>query len=253
MELQKNLYNKICRILTVDYTLFHQKENQKIYKAVSVLHKEYLISSAREARSIINKDTIDNKYNLMIKIYNRRIKEHQALILLIQLFEIAMRTQAAIVLSRKFSTTDDDDWYWIEHSSDQHEELKNKISNRAIAISKIVTPDMTTFDMFHMLTLSDVRGFYTSHWETSFKELFSKTTYKTNTILPFTTKNMFEASFKRINKYRNELYHGNPGSSGWRQIINDIENILVHLGYNVEDAINNIDPNHSIIRLQYTY
>ena len=64
---------------------------------------------------------------------------------------------------------------------------------------------------------------------------------------------MFESKFNRINRYRNELYHGNPGTSGWRQIINDIENVLVHLGYNVEDAINNIDPNHSIISLQYKY
>ena len=93
MEIQNNLYTTVCRILTIDFTFLSQKENQKIYKAVSVLHKEYLVSSAREARSIINKDKIENKYNLMISIYNRKLKEHQTLILLIQLFEIAMRTK----------------------------------------------------------------------------------------------------------------------------------------------------------------
>ena len=252
MEVQKNLYNKICRILTVDYTLSPQKENQKIYKAVSVLHKEYLISSAREARSIINKDEIDNKYNLMIMIYNRKIKEHQALSLLIQLFEIAMRTQAAIILSNKFSTTDNDDWYWMDASNSKHQKLINKISNRAITISKTITPTMTTFDMFHMLTMGDVKGLYISHWGT-FKNIFANTSYKINTITPFTTREMFESRFTRINKYRNELYHGNPGTSGWRHIINDIENILVHLGYNIKEAINNIDPNHSIIDLKYNY
>ena len=252
MVVQKNLYNKICRILTVDYTLFERKENQKIYKAVSVLHKEYLISSAREARSITNKDEIDNKYNLMIMIYNRKIKEHQALSLLIQLFEIAMRTQAAIILSNKFSTTDNDNWYWIDTSNSKHQKLMNKISNRAITISKTITPNMTTFDMFHMLTMGDVKGLYISHWGT-FKDLFTNTTYKTNTIAPFTTREMFNSKFERINNYRNELYHGNPGSSGWRQIIDDIENILVHLDYNVEKAINNIDPNHAVISLRYDY
>jgi len=252
MEIQKNLYTQICRILTIDYTLFDEKENQKIFKSVSVLHKEYLISSAREARSIINKDDIDNKYNLMIKIYNRKIKEHQALSLLIQLFEIAMRTQAAIILSNKFSTPNQDDWYWIDPSNSKHRKLKNKISNRAITISKTITPNMTTFDMFHMLTMGDVKGLYISHWGT-FKDLFINTTYKNNTITPFSTREMFESKFNRINTYRNELYHGNPGTNGWRQIIDDIENILVHLGYNVEEAINNIDPNHTIISLAYMY
>ena len=183
MEIQKDLYRKICRILTVDYNLFTHRENQKIYKAASVLHKDYLLNSAREARSIINKKEINNKYNLMIRIYNRKLKEHQALVLLIQLFEIAMRTQAAIVLSKKFSTIDNDDWYWINASNNKHQKLINKISNRAITISKIITPNMTTFDIFHMLTMGDVRGLYISHWGT-FKGLFANTAYKTNPITP---------------------------------------------------------------------
>lgn len=251
MEVQKNLYNKICRILTVDYNLFSEKDNQKIYKAVSVLHKDYLISSAREARNIVNKEEVIHKYNLMIKIYNRKIKEHQALSLLIQLFEIAMRTQAAIVLSKKFSSSNNDDWYSL-NAIGKHQKLINKISNRAITISKTITPDMTTFDMFHMLTMGDVKGLYISHWGT-FKALFTNTSYKDNTITPFTTREMFTSRFTRVNKYRNELYHGNPGTSSWRQIIDDIESILIQLNYNVEEAINNIDPNHSIINLKYKY
>ena len=67
------------------------------------------------------------------------------------------------------------------------------------------------------------------------------------------SRKMFTDRFERINKYRNNLYHGNPGTSGWRQIIEDIEDILVQLNYNLEDAINNIDPEHKIINLKYQY
>ena len=252
MDIKTELYKKLCSILTINYNLIDEKENKKINKVVSVLHKDYLISASKEARAIINKKDIANKYNLMITIYNRKIKEHQALSLLIQLFEIAMRTQVAIILSNKFSTPNSDDWYWLT-ADGKHQKLIDRVSNRARTISKIITPNMTTFDMFHMLTMNDVKVLYESHWEGDCKELFNNTSYKGNTIIPLTTKEMFLSRFKRINKYRNELYHGNPGTSSWRHIINDIENILVHLGYNIEEAINNIDPNHSIISLRYKY
>jgi len=252
MDAQTNLYKRLCSILTVDYNLIDEKENKKIFKSFSVLHKDYLISASKEARNIINTRDVQNKYNLMITIYNRKIKEHQALTLLIQLFEIAMRTQAAIVLANKFSTPNNDNWYNITATNSKHQKLINKISNRAITISKTITPNMTTFDMFHMLTMGDVKGLYMSHWG-SFKGLFNNTAYKLNAILPLTTRDMFMSRFNRINKYRNELYHGNPGTSGWGQVINDIEEILIQLGYNVEEAINNIDPNHTIISLRYVY
>ena len=44
-----------------------------------------------------------------------------------------------------------------------------------------------------------------------------------------------------------------PGHTGWKQVIRDIEDIMVQLQYNLSDTVNNIDPHHRIIVLQYNY
>ncbi len=253
MQVRYKLYETICRTLIINHTLMTNPENKKIYKVVSVLHKEYLISAAKEARNVINKDkSIKNKYGLMITIYNRKLKEHQALVLLIQLFEIAMRTQAAVVLSEKFSTTNEDDWYQLSDINSKHRKIKSKVKDRALMLGLIITPNTSTFDMFHSLMMNDIQVIYQRNWS-DFSILFNNIQYKDNSITPLHTHAMFDARFKRIRKYRNSLYHGNPGSTGWKQIIQDIEDILVQLNYNVADAINNIDPEHKIITLKYEY
>ncbi len=253
MQVRYKYYKQICRILTIDYTLTSNTENKKINKVVSVLHKDYLLSAAIEARNVIDRDNgIKNKYGLMITIYNRKLKEHQALVLLIQLFEIAMRTQAAIILSEKFSNNNQDDWYQLPDMNAKHRKLKNKVRDRALIVGLTITPNTSTLDMFHSLMMNDIQVIYQRNWN-DFLVLFNNTQYKNNNISPLTTHAMFNARFERIRKYRNSLYHGNPGSSGWRQIIEDIEDILVQLNYNLEDAINNIDPKHNIITLKYQY
>lgn len=252
MDVQEALYVELCEILGIDSTLTAEYDNKKINKSVTVLHKEYLLDASREARRVINRSAVASKVGLMMSIYNRKIKEHQVLMLLIQLFEIAMRTQAAIVLSRKFSTSNSDDWYWQTSVPRNHQRLKSKISNRARTINQSIVPTLSTIDMFHMLTMGDIQDLYQRNWS-SFRGLFNNSHYKGSEILALHSHAMFNARFERIRKYRNNLYHGNPGNRGWRQIINDIEDILVQLHYNLEDAINNIDPNHNIVSLRYQY
>lgn len=186
-----------------------------------------------------------------MSIYNRKIKEHQVLMLLVHLFEVAMRANAAIVLSRKFSWPYEDDWYWLTTSGDR-QTLQDQIDNLALTKHFSITSNTTTFDMFNLLSIGDLKKLYKKYWR-DFAPFFNKTSFKSNTIPPFNNRTEFLACFERIRKYRNELYHNNPGSVGWSQITKDIEDILVQLHYNVKDAINNIDPHHRIIHLQYTY
>lgn len=252
MKAQTILYEKICQILTIDFTLIHDTENMKIHKAVGVLHKDYLIAAAKEARQVIKKGRVANKYGLMVKIYNRKLKEHQVLVMLIQLFEVAMRTQAAIVLSHKYSSALQDDWYFLTPANAKHRKLQKKIGDRALMLHQTITPATSSIDMFNMLMMGDIQSIYENNWS-DLKYLFQNTTYKYNSIAPLHEKAMFVARFERIKQYRNKLFHGNPGSSGWQQIIYDIEDIMIQLHYNLYDTINNIDPHHRIIHLQYTY
>lgn len=252
MQAQINLYNQLCLILNINSTHSAYSENQKLYKAASVLQKDYLVSSSIEADNVIKHRIVHNKYDLMISIYNRKIKEHQVLVMLIQLFEVAMRTQAAIVLSNKYSSLNQDDWYFLPPSNAKHRKLQKKISDRALMLHQTIIPTTTSIDMFNMLMMGDIQSIYEANWS-DLKNLFQNTTYKHNTITPLHTKAMFDARFERIKQYRNKLFHGNPGSSGWQQIIYDIEEIMVQLHYNLKDAINNIDPHHKIIHLQHSY
>lgn len=252
MEAQDNLYKQICRILKVDFNRITEPENKKLHKASGVLHKKYLINASREARSVIDRKKVDNKYALMISIYNRKMKEHQVLVMLIQLFEVAIRTQAAIILSNKFSTANSDDWFFISPSNSKHGKLQRKVTDRANMLHESITPRTSSIDMFNMLMMGDIQGIYKDNWN-DLKHLFQNTYYKSNVLTQLTTHAMFDARFNRIRDYRNDLFHGNPGRSGWRSVIDDIEVIMAQLQYNLEDTVNNIDPHHRIVTLRYQY
>ncbi len=252
MEAQKRLYRQLCRLLRVDDALMENSTNKKIYKASSVLHKQYLLNAAIEAQKIIEKTEVQNKYELMISIYNRKQKEHQVLVMLIQLFEVAIRTQAAVVLSNVYSSAGQDNLFFAADRNAKHRKLKQKIRNRAQLLNEVLTPATSTIDMFNMLMMGDIQGIYKDHWS-HLKHLFQNATYKRNTITPLHTKAMFDTRFERIRVYRNSLFHGNPGHTGWRQVIRDIEEIMVQLQYNLSDTVNSIDPHHRIITLQYSY
>ncbi len=67
---------------------------------------------------------------------------------------------------------------------------------------------------------------------------------------PLTFKEMFD----EIRKARNDNAHHKPLHSRRKrryEVIEFIEIILVHIGFNLNDAINNIDPFHRIIVLKY--
>ena len=71
---------------------------------------------------------------------------------------------------------------------------------------------------------------------------------------PQIKKLAFERTFEEIRKARNDNAHHKPFHKTRKrrhQIIEDIELILIHIGFNLNDAINNIDSQHKIIKLKY--
>ncbi len=254
MDVQDNLYRYICGILLVDNTNTSHTTNRKINKAVTVLHCDYLIDSAREARAIINKKRpVSDKFALLLSIYDKRIRQHQVLMLLLNLYEVALKSKAATIISKKFSSPNGDDWFWATHPLDKHRKVKN-IVNAAIAKARAtVAASNTTFDLFNYLTLGDLQQIYKICWTSDFEQHFKNNNYYSNSIIQFTQHGDFDSRFERIRKYRNNIYHGNPGGVSWQNIVSDIEDILVQLQYNFHDAINKIDPNHKIIQLKYSY
>ncbi|MDK2063215.1 hypothetical protein PT520_11875 [Aliarcobacter butzleri] len=68
------------------------------------------------------------------------------------------------------------------------------------------------------------------------------------------SKRTFEKLFEDIRKVRNDNAHHKPFHKirqRRHKIIEDIELILLHIGFNLKEAINNIDFQHKIIKLKY--
>ena len=117
----------------------------------------------------------------------------------------------------------------------------------------ISATDMNTFEFFDSITFNQLLNVYTNFW-TEFKDNFQEKQYKGHT-LEILSKKQFSAKLTHIRNARNDIAHHKPinHSDGRRRkdLIEDIELILCHLGFNLNEAVNDIDPNYKIIQLKY--
>lgn len=251
MYLEDLMLDKVCQILNASSDK-NADDIQKLKKSISVLHSYYLMGSATEAAHVIKKRGMSDRFDLIMDIYNRKIKEHQALFLLIHLFEIAIRSKAAIIISNKFSSPDSDDWFSATPSSKHHQKLKDKIILIANNKNFAIDGNTTTFDLFNLLSFGDLEWLIKTFWG-DFAPLFQEKEYKSQPIKAISIKSSFLQKIISIRHARNEIFHNNPIKINRSDLIGYIEIILLHLGYNLFDAVNNIDPEHKIIKLKYDY
>lgn len=231
------------------------KNLDKVKKSISVLHHLYLTEAAKEAGAIItrNNQNVKDIFGLLMSIYNKKIKEHQVLFLLIHLFEIAFRTKSTVIISNHFSSADSDDWFLTQTPIDKrHEKLIIKI-HEIVNHKKINISDIkNSFEIFNLFSMGDLEWLIKTFWG-EFQGLFMAKTYKNQTIPAITTKASFLQKFSKIRNARNDIFHSNPPKMKKSHLIEDIELLLLHLEFNLYDAVNNIDPEHKIIKLKYNY
>lgn len=165
----------------------------------------------------------------------------------------SMRSKASSVISGKFSTLNQDDWWHDMRSIDRKLIEPVMLGVKSSHRIGIPSADMTTYDFFDSMTFNQLLNVYSDFWS-DFRMSFTQKAYKTHTLLTL-DKKQFEAKLRHIRSVRNDIAHHKPinHSSGRRRqdLIEDIELILCHLGFNLDEAVNNIDPNHSIIQLRY--
>ena len=100
--------------------------------------------------------------------------------------------------------------------------------------------------------LGQLKAIYIDFWS-DLSHLFEEKT-KHGHLLPKIGRNKMKTMLEEIRKSRNDNAHHKPFHKTRKrrhQIIEDIELILTHIGFNLNDAINNIDPSHKIIKLIY--
>jgi hypothetical protein len=222
----------------------------KIEESIAVLNVAYLKVAANEMYGMLNREVIvRSKYSLLLSIYNKHIREHQVMFLLFSIFENAMRSKAAMTLSSTYSSRSSDDW-WKDISA-MNKDLIKPISEALVKLHKNI-PDVNTYDIFDTFTLGQLQSIYNNNWSL-FQHFFTRKTYKGHSIGTIDRDN-FKTKFEHIREARNDISHHKPINYSRRarsDLIKDCEVLLCHLDFNLEAAINGIDPSHQIIRLQY--
>lgn len=231
-------------------------EYQKIRDSITVLNVAYLKLASEEMKYYMQRNSshrITSKFTNLMAIYNKLIREHQIMFLLLNVFETALRSKAAIMISGYYSSNNNDDWW--KDISKLDKDLLDPV-NKAVAQlhrSNYNMSSVNTFDLFDTLTFGQLESIYKNYWGI-FNVLFVSKSYRTHT-LPQITKNMFLQKMKDIRLARNDVAHHKPidyRRTGRQDLIHDIELILRHLNFNVEDTINGIDSSHTIVNLRYT-
>lgn len=230
------------------------REYQKIKDATSVLNIAYLKLASKEMKYFMQNNpshNIGSKYEYLMGIYNKLIREHQIMFLLLNIFETALRSKAAIIISDHFSTSDDD---WWKDISILDKDLLDPV-NRAVQQlhrDNINLSHVNTFDIFDTFTFGQLGYIYKNYWGV-FHFLFTAKTYRTYTFSQI-NQSVFLQKMKYIRLARNDVAHHKPidySRRSRRDLIHDIEIILRHLNFNLEDTINGIDPGHTIVSLSY--
>ncbi|HQS66948.1 MAG TPA: hypothetical protein PLM93_07170 [Sulfuricurvum sp.] len=252
MTLHDKVLHELCAAIYIDNT---HSEYSKFAKAGDLVNQAYFKIASKEFAYIKTSNpakVIESDFDFLMGLYNKHIKEHQVMFLLFNIFETAIRSKAAIVLSEKYSSANQDDWLHnrslvptkIQHTLDKSKEIITLDSENILL--------MDTFQIFDYILLGGLKTLYISFW-VDLSDLFEEKTFKGHDLKKIGKKAM-TLMLESIRKSRNDNAHHKPFHSSRKrrhEIVDDMELILAHLGFNLEDAINNIDPQHRIIRLKY--
>jgi hypothetical protein len=231
-------------------------EYHKFQHLVTVVNQAYLKIALNEFEQIKQNNpfkTIDSNFDLLLSLYNKHLKEHQVMFLLFNIFETAMRSKIAVELSSKYSSQGEDNWLHDDtlrptKITRPFNEASQKIQQDGDNITQL-----TSFDIFDYITLGQLKNIYLDFWG-DLSSIFQAKT-KNSFEVPQLSKRRFKMMFENIRKARNDNAHHKPFHTSRlrrHQIIENIELLLVHIGFNLQDAINNIDPSHNIVHLHYS-
>lgn len=251
MELEKKMLNIILKNLN----LFNHSNIQgleKIKKSICILHNEYLLGSSRELGILLEKYPCkknEDIFLLLMSIYNKRIKIHHSLFLIIHIFETALRSKVATILSAHYSNNLQDDWFLLN----AHVKLTHKI-NKIKDIHNIKSfCEYNSFEVLNLFTLGDLEQTIKHQWQI-FKPIFGdEKVYKNQKLPQYGTKEHLLKTFIMIRKARNDLFHNNPPKIKIKSIVKNIEILLLRLDFNLYDAFKNIASLEHSIKLYYNY
>jgi hypothetical protein len=252
LTLHDKVLRELCDALKIDSI---HPEYSKFAKAGDLINQAYFKIAIKEFAHIKTTNptkVIVSDFDFLMGLYNKHIKEHQVMFLLFNIFETAIRSKAAVVLSQKYSSLNQDDW--LHNPSLVPPKIQHTL-DKSVEIIKLDGEDirnLDTFQIFDYILLGGLKTLYISFWA-DLADLFEEKEFKGYKLKKIGKKSM-TTMLESIRKSRNDNAHHKPFHSSRKrrhEIVDDMELILAHLGFNLEDAINNIDSQHRIIKLKY--
>ena len=245
-DIVQSQYEKIYDIFKQGYDGFMDHEFEaRIKRAISVLHFKYLLGACKEANAVLPKTDLNNLnlFDLIISIYNKRRRTHQAKFFLLHCFESGLRSTLAVNFSNLYNQ-DANDWFF---KTDEPElgRILNIVKRRCKNEDLQNLGTFGIFDKFYMIDLEELSDEY---WHT-IEHIFASTKEYKSQILPAYGRQHLITKIGQIRKARNEIYHNNPTKIKFAK---DLEILLLRMGYNLQDAIGGCDFRGDI-KLQYKY
>ncbi|ECL6401795.1 hypothetical protein FTJ28_01110 [Campylobacter jejuni] len=224
-----------------------QNFKEKMIKSINVLHFGYLWSACREACELVKKQQkYDDLFGLIMKIYAKRCKNHQANFLLLHCYENALRSTLAVKIAKLYNKKEDN-WFIRKECSRTNLTLKNLLKRvQKRYHGKEVSNTWEVFDNFYLIDLEEILIEHWSEFSSIFKEVKE---YKNQPLPCFGTKEHLKTKLSQIRKARNEIFHNKPTKIKFKK---DLEILLLRLGCNLEDAINIGDIKEAIM-LKFNY
>lgn len=235
----KQIFREYPHLITLDF------EN-RMRQSIRVLHYQYLYSACKETQAILPKYIHHNLFELIMNIYNKKRRSHQAKFLLLHCFENALRSTLAAEIANLYNEHEDS-WFLKKAGTGESEE-ENELLKKIARIKRKQKIFKNTFEVFDIFTLGDLQDILKTHWET-IAYLFVQPKYYKNQPLPAYGKEHLMVKMSRIRNVRNETFHNKPTKLKFQK---DLEILLLRLGYNLYDAINIGNISDSIC-LKYQY
>lgn len=238
----KALFVGYPTLLTTDF------EN-RMRQGIRVLHYQYLYGACKEAQTILPKYPTNNLFETIMRIYNKKRKRHLASFLLLHCFENALRSTLAVEIANLYNHNADD-WFLKEKGRNTKEkrllgQVTAILAKRELEISTL----HNTFDVFDLFSLWDLQKITKDHWGKLAHLFTSEKSYKNQPLPQYKTREHLIGTIDKIRRARNEIFHNKPTRIRFQ---NDVENLLLRLGYNLRDAID-IGEICNVISLQYNY
>lgn len=238
----KALFVGYPTLLTTDF------EN-RMRQGIRVLHYQYLYGACKEAQTILPKYPTNNLFETIMRIYNKKRKRHLASFLLLHCFENALRSTLAVEIANLYNHNADD-WFLKEKGRNAKEnQLLRQVAAIATKRKLTISNINSTFDIFDFFSLGDLQRIMEHHWNEIASLFTSEKSYKNQSLPQYKTRQHLIAKIDKIRRARNEIFHNKPTQIRFQ---NDVENLLLRLGYNLRDAID-IGEICNVISLQYNY